>query len=93
MNRWQGAEFGYFFSWNSVAEEVAASDLWPGQIFEQVWLTQRWMKLDVKMELAVITTVCWGVVQGHDVGKRHLPQIIEANEHRLQHGSKIDHFR
>ena len=73
-------QFGGLFLRRSVAEEIAAADLWSSQILQQVRLAQWWMELDMEMKTAVVATISRGLVQWHDVRKWHLPKIIELDQ-------------
>src|SRR5215218_10423291 len=66
-----------------IAQEVASPDLRPGQVLQQVGFAERRMELDVEVEAGIIMTVSRGLVQRHDIGKRHLPQVVEPDEHLL----------
>ncbi len=46
----QRAQFRGFFFRRSVTEKVAAADLRPRKILQQIRPPQRWMKLDVEMK-------------------------------------------
>ena len=47
------------------------------------------MKLDVKVEPGILAAVGRRLVQRHHVRKRHLPQVVEAHEHVLEHGGEV----
>src|SRR5215470_3889023 len=59
-----------------VAEEITTSNLRTRQILHQVRLPQWRVKLDVEMECAVIGPIGWSLMEDHDIGKRHAPQIV-----------------
>src|SRR5262245_16730246 len=70
MNIRLRAQFGGFLFRRCVAQEIAAADLRTRQILQQVRTPQRWMKLDVKMEPAMVAPVGRRLVQRHHVRER-----------------------
>src|SRR5881396_143510 len=72
----------------SVVEKVPASDFGAGEVLEQSRLAQRRMNLDVKVK-AWIRAIGGRLVQHHDVGKRHPPQVVEPDQRLSKHGGEI----
>ena len=75
-----------------VAEKIAAADFRASQIFQKVRLAQRRMKFDMKMKSAVVGAVGWSMVQRHDIGKWHAPEIVVSHDHDFQRLGKIAQF-
>src|SRR2546425_4220638 len=89
MNMPGRAQLGSLLFGRRVREKVTAADLGTGEILEQVWLAQRWMKLNVKVERTVVTAVRRRLVQDHDIGKRHPPQVVEPYKRVFQDGGEV----
>src|SRR5436190_14580994 len=51
------------------------------------------MKLNMKMEAAIVTAIGGRLVQSDHIRKRHLPKIVELNQDRLQDSGKVADFR
>src|SRR5262245_6436838 len=77
-------ELASFFFWRRIAQKIPAADLRTGKIFQQIRFPERGMKLDMKMKSTVFTAIGRCLVKWHNIGKRHLPQIIEFDQHALQ---------
>ena len=88
----QCSQLGRLFFRNGVAQEITASNLGSGQVFEQVRFSQRRMKLDVKVKAAMVSTVSRRLVKRHDVRKAHAPQVVELDQDTLQGIGEIDNF-
>ena len=71
-----------------VAQEVAAADLGPGQVLEQVRPAQRRMELDVEVESSDVL-LQRRLVKRHHVGERHPPQVVEPDDHVAEHRREI----
>ena len=76
-----------------IAQETAAANLRAGQVLQEVGLAERGVKLDVEMKAFVRPAIAGCLVQGHHVGERYLPQIVEADQHFLEHGRQIAQLR
>src|SRR5262245_28570135 len=72
-----------------VTQEITTSNLGPREIFQQIGPPQWWMYLDVKMKPLIAYSVGRGLVQRHDIGKRHLPKVVEHHKRLLQRFSKL----
>src|SRR5882672_10853482 len=93
MNLRLRAQFGGFLFGRCVAQKIAAADLRPRQVFQQVRTTQRRMKLDVEMESAMIAAVGRRLVQRHDVRERHSPQVVELRQKTFERLGEIAQLR
>src|SRR5690348_14051065 len=67
-----------------VAEKIAAADLRPGEVLDEARLSQRRMKLNMKVE-ARCGSRGRRLVERHDVWKRRPPEIVEPYEHAPEH--------
>ena len=86
MNVSRGTQLGGLLLGRCVREKVTAADLGAGEILEQIWPAQRWMKLNMKVERTVVASVRGRLMQDHDIGKRHLPQVVEPDQRILKDG-------
>src|SRR5262249_4613893 len=82
-------QFSRLFFGRRIAEEISAADLRPGEVLQQIWLSQRWVKLNVKMKTAVVFSVSRRLTQRHDIWERHSPQIVEFHQDCLQNRREI----
>src|SRR6185369_5569899 len=48
------------------------------------------MEFDVEMKTAIVASIRGRLVQRHDVRKRYLPEIVESDEHVLQHARQVE---
>src|ERR1041384_1412878 len=92
MRVWLCAQFRSLLFRRSVGKKVTTSDFRTGQILEQIWATQRRMKLDVEMETRVVAAVSRRLVQRHYIREGHLPKIIELHQHLLQQRREVAEF-
>src|SRR5262249_13037242 len=87
------AQLGGFLFGRRVAQKIPSADLRSRQILQQIWTAQRRMKLDVKMEPSMIAAVGRRLVQRHDVGERHSPQVVELRQKTFERFGEILQLR
>jgi len=87
------AQFRRFFFGRGVTQKISPAYLGTCEIFQQIRLAQRGMKLDVKVKRAVVATIGRRLMKRHDVRERHAPQIIELYEQMFQCCSEVAHLK
>src|SRR5262245_3182343 len=93
MNIRLRAQLGGFLFRRRVAQKIAAADLRPSQILQQVRTPQRRMKLDVEMEPAMVAPVGRRLVQRHHVRERRTPQVVELHQKTFERLGEIEQLR
>src|SRR5678816_4676720 len=83
---------GFFFG-SSVTQKVSATDFWTSEVFQQVRPTQRWMDFDMKMEAFIRLASSGRLMQGHHIGKRHPPKIIQPDKQAFEGRREITQLR
>ena len=76
-----------------LSDKRKIGDLRPSQVFKQIGLSKWRVKFDVKVKAIVIISVRWSLVERHHIWKRHLPQIVEFDQHPFQNLRKITGLR
>ncbi len=72
-----------------ITQKTAPAHLRTCQIFQQVRLAQRRVKLDVKMETLMGLTVRRSLMKDHHVRKRYSPEVVKPDQHLSQNGRQI----
>src|SRR4051812_17634396 len=89
VNGWKGEQFRRFGLGKGVTQEVAAANLGTGKVLQELGLAQRRVTLDVKVKSAIVALVRGRLMECQHVGKRHLPEIVVADEQPLERRREI----